>query len=395
MRRLGRRRRDRGAAALIVVALFAGGVILGCAALTVDVGQWMVERRSLQNGADAGALSLAKTCATTPVSCSWSGASTGLIALNNANAGADSVSDFNTSVAYPNGVCQKNLVASTQMPLCTVPDSPDCLPLPTWITSTTKYVEVHTKTKTTTGSKIPPVFGGAVGETDGGKTLGACARVALLPVSGGTVVPLTFSLCEWNNFAATPDKIVPSPPYTSPPYPSPGWPSSPLTYGAGPSNYEHTIYLHDTSGSAHCNAGPSGADLPGGFGWLDPATGLGCHTALTGDSYVSTSTGNSVPNVCDLSTLRNSEVLIPIYDTLTGTGNNITYHIKFFASFYITGYWAPGAANRVPSSATGTTCANSQTCLFGWFTSGLIPAAQVNYTPGANVGGVVTPVVAG
>jgi hypothetical protein len=93
--------------------------------------------------------------------------------------------------------------------------------------------------------------------------------------------------------------------------------------------------------------------------------------------------------------LRNTVVLIPIYDQLTGTGSNITYHIDKFAAFYITGYWAPGAANRVPSSATGLTCDNNQTCLFGWFTSGLIDAGQVDYNPGGSSPGVFTPAVAG
>jgi hypothetical protein len=209
------------------------------------------------------------------------------------------------------------------------------------------------------------------------------------------VVPLTFSKCEWNAYVPNDNRIVPGPPYTNPPYTgTPPYPSDPATYGNFPS-YEHTIFLHDTSGSAHCNAGPSGADLPGGFGWLDPTSGLGCHTRINAGNTVSTSTGNSIPNPCDLSTLRNTVVLIPIYDQLTGTGSNITYHIDKFAAFYITGYWAPGAANRVPSSATGLTCDNNQTCLFGWFTSGLIDAGQVDYNPGGASPGVFTPAVAG
>jgi hypothetical protein len=87
--------------------------------------------------------------------------------------------------------------------------------------------------------------------------------------------------------------------------------------------------------------------------------------------------------------------MIPIYNQLTGTGNNITYTIVNYAGFYITGYWAPAAANRVPSSATGRTCANSETCLFGWFTSGLIPAGEVQYNPGGTSPGALTPTIAG
>ena len=391
MWRLTVARRDRGAAALIVVCLFASTVLVGVAALTVDVGQWFGERRVLQNGADAGALSLVNTCGTDITRCSWSvtGTRDSLISLNNANAGGDQLSGFMPSTAYPDGVCQKNFLGAV-MPICDPVTSTDCLPLPAWVTSTTKYVEVHTRTSSSSGTKIPPVFGGALGENDGGKTIGACARAALLPTTGGIVVPLSFSKCELVNYAPDDSKLVPPPAYTG----TPPYPSDPATYGNFPS-YEHTIYLHDTNGSAHCNEGPSGADLAGGFGWLDPASGLGCHTVLIDGETVTTSTGNSIPNPCDLSTLRNTVVMIPVYDQLTGTGSNITYHVWKFAGFYVTGYWAPGAANRVASSATGRTCDNSQTCLFGWFTSGLMPAAQVNYNPGASSSGALTAVLAG
>ena len=55
-------RSERGAIATIVVVLFAGGVLLGCAALTVDLGRMKSERQQLQNGADAVALSVAPDC---------------------------------------------------------------------------------------------------------------------------------------------------------------------------------------------------------------------------------------------------------------------------------------------------------------------------------------------
>ena len=54
-------RRDRGAAAVLVTVLLAGGVIMGMLALSVDVGTLMLERRQLQNGADATSLALASS----------------------------------------------------------------------------------------------------------------------------------------------------------------------------------------------------------------------------------------------------------------------------------------------------------------------------------------------
>jgi len=56
-------RGERGAIATIVAMLFGLGVLLGAGALTVDVGNINAERRQLQNGADAAALSAARDCA--------------------------------------------------------------------------------------------------------------------------------------------------------------------------------------------------------------------------------------------------------------------------------------------------------------------------------------------
>ena len=54
--------REQGAIATIVVMLFGFGVMLALAALTVDVGSINAERRTLQNGADAAAMSVARDC---------------------------------------------------------------------------------------------------------------------------------------------------------------------------------------------------------------------------------------------------------------------------------------------------------------------------------------------
>src|SRR5262249_58805836 len=53
---------DRGAIGIMVAVLLGGGVLLGMAALVVDVGQIYQNRAELQNGADAGALAVARQC---------------------------------------------------------------------------------------------------------------------------------------------------------------------------------------------------------------------------------------------------------------------------------------------------------------------------------------------
>jgi Flp pilus assembly protein TadG len=57
------RRDERGAVGVLIAILLTFGVLTGMGALVVDVGQIYQNRAELQNGADAGAVAVAKTCA--------------------------------------------------------------------------------------------------------------------------------------------------------------------------------------------------------------------------------------------------------------------------------------------------------------------------------------------
>ena len=173
------RRRDRGAVAMVVTLLFSSGVFIGAAALTVDVGQTMGERRQLQNGADAAALSLAQTCGLSSASCTAAGgalggASAGTTLLNDSNA-LDGKNGFDTRT-YANGVCGRG----TLLPACAAPNGTlvDCPPRPDYLTNdaTIPFVEAHTLTRTaSTGSVLPAVFSQALTGSSGGAVY-ACSR---------------------------------------------------------------------------------------------------------------------------------------------------------------------------------------------------------------------------
>ena len=64
-RRLAGLRDDggRGAVGVLVAVLIGAGVLFGMGALVIDVGQLYQNRAELQNGADAAALAVAKSCA--------------------------------------------------------------------------------------------------------------------------------------------------------------------------------------------------------------------------------------------------------------------------------------------------------------------------------------------
>ncbi len=57
------RQDERGVIGVLVAVMIGGGVLTGMGALVVDLGQLYQERAELQNGADAAALGVAKSCA--------------------------------------------------------------------------------------------------------------------------------------------------------------------------------------------------------------------------------------------------------------------------------------------------------------------------------------------
>ncbi|WP_158252350.1 TadE/TadG family type IV pilus assembly protein [Cryobacterium sp. Y29] len=92
-----------------------------------------------------------------------------------------------------------------------------------------------------------------------------------------------------------------------------------------------------------------GAEIPGGFGWLDQIPGQ-CEVLVDLDADVVPSRpGNSQPVDCEetLADLEGRTILIPIFDSSTEPGANGVFHIYAFASFKVTG-WKFAGGNRMP-----------------------------------------------
>src|SRR6478736_7219701 len=110
-------RREHGAVVTVVAVLLAGGVLLGFLALSLDVGQILVEKRQLQNSADAAAVSLAQSCA-----------------KNNCVSGADSLANLvdnnaNDKVSGIQSQCSTNISPSSLPPCGTSTGTwADCSP---------------------------------------------------------------------------------------------------------------------------------------------------------------------------------------------------------------------------------------------------------------------------
>lgn len=387
-----RREREKGAVASIAAILVSSGVVMGMLALTVDVGNIMAERRQLQNGADAATLALARGCSKVPIAASCSTAAQASSALESL-AGANSVDGLQslpaTDASSQPLICGRNVPT---LPTCTVAasaaDLAACLPLPTTLDAAAPYVETRTTTKTA-GSEpnaLTSFFAKAAvpGYTD--KQYTACSRAAWGPPSGtGATLPLTIGNCEWVKLTASGTKYAPSPPYS----PAPGSATTSLPSNVKAGGYVVGIQSHADSN----NVDPScrkanGEYYPGGFGWLSETD---CVTTISADATVVGETGAAVPNGCktavNLNQYLGKEVFVPISVTATGTGTSATYTMDGVASFFMAGY------SSLPSGGTSAVykdelnvCANK--CIWGWFTSGLMPVSTSIGPPNSAKGAV-------
>lgn len=331
------RRHDRGAVAVIVALLLGSGVLLGMAALVVDVGNIYAEREQLQSGADAGATKIAQSCATDPSGCTASAlAVAGRYADANSARGSAGVS-----------VCGRGGdLADCPAGSGGLSDCAGAAP------ASGSYVEVHTSTLLSNGSTVlPPTFAEAVIGGYRGATVAACARAAWGPPSSARL-SMTMSTCEWNAYTNN-GTAFPDPPV------------------------EQVIYLHDGTNAGACQ--PAGQS--GGFGWLDDGEG-NCRTAVVVDGTYSGDPRSSAPQGCRtlLAGLSGRPVLMPLYGAVTGPGSgNLTYTVAGFAAFVVTGWNLPGFDS--PSTLTGqSSCGDFAGCIFGYFTRAAVPG-------GGDIGG--------
>ena len=161
-------RRDERGVVAVLVGLVIGGVLLGLGALVIDVGQLYEERAQLQNGADAAALAVAKSCILSSCTTSSALSTAGTYANENASDGRrkEAVAGVRLWAGDSLTACGASTGAMTACP------SPPA--------SGTSYVDVNTSTKTSGGGTvIAPVFAKELlgnGSYTGTKVL-ACAQV--------------------------------------------------------------------------------------------------------------------------------------------------------------------------------------------------------------------------
>jgi Flp pilus assembly protein TadG len=362
-----RRRQGRDQGNVTVFVLLVMTTIIGVGAMVVDVGSLYAEGRQLQNGAEAGALAVAATCATT--GCDPAAAAP----LADANAGDDAAAVKLASGA----VCG----TAPGLTACSGDSSRPrfgCRP----VSGSAPYVEVRTTTRNADGTtEMPPMLARLVGVTTGTE-VGTCARAAYGAPTGLTSqLPLTISYCDWSRLVGESGLSTP-PPY--PPFPpSDGW----FDLLTNPTSDHVRVWSKTNTALASPCTGPAGQQLPGGFGWIDTAEDL--NTSATGCAATTDTSGNagsdpgaSTPSECNLAPLLGQLIYIPIFDTETGTGNTASYHIMGYAAFYMTGYSFTGGDFGYVAPLTDRPCTPSEgMCISGYFTAALVPST------GGSIGG--------
>ena len=128
---------------------------------------------------------------------------------------------------------------------------------------------------------------------------------------------------------------------------------------------ESLIYFHTNTG---CDAS-AGHQTSGAFGFLDDDNvGNPCELTVTAGLVAHGKPGNSGLGSC-ISPYVDKDVLLVVFGSVTGTGNNSRYTVLGFARFHITGYRFGNNDATTPAP-----CSNSESCIKGYFKRYVTPA---------------------
>lgn len=330
MRLLGRD--ERGAVGVLVAILMGGGVLVGMGALVIDVGTLYQNRAELQNGADAGALAVARTCVAT--NCTPS------VATFYADANAKS------GVAGVDLVCGSSGLGNCPVSTGKITDCPAAPP------AGTDYVDVHTESMTASGSSlVPPIFAQTLlgNKNYKGSTVFACARAEWGAPSTATATAITIANCEWS--AATNDGS---------------------SFASSPPSASDDVVL-SLSGTA------SGSDGCSTFNWTTDG-GSSCSSTFSGgfDAYSSAGVPPGCASVLTTSQTTKTVILVPIFvqSSGCGQGKDGSYTAQGFAAFVVTGYNLTDSSGPAFTAKDWLTNRDDPTdSISGYFTKAFIPAS--------------------
>lgn len=333
MRRLKDELNDERGAVAVTTAIFMV-VLLGIAALVVDIGALFYERAQLKNGADAAALAVAQNCAAGNCDGDFTALAVSLAGQN----AADGLSDAAVTVS-----------------------------------PTTGTVTVNTTTSTPDGLGLAMVFAPVLGLDDSATVTTRSTARWSTPAAGSAVLPIAISWCQFANMLDGGVQRIDLNPNRST---ATGCLSSTIPGDSGPSR---TIpggfgwLKQDPAQPCRTRINVAGTELP----------------EFPVDPEITSDTGNDLPSACKqtnmLQNVVNTRVLLPIYDKAGGVGSNGWYNIMGFAAFELSGWNFSGSAynNLSPSSVA---CTGSCRALIGEFVTFVtLDAAEQKFTFGGGL----------
>lgn len=283
------RRSERGATAVVVAILMV--VLLGFAAIAIDLGAMWSTKKQMQNGADAAALAIAQACVLDPSSADCA----------NPNATAQDYANRNRAGS-------QNFIGTA--------------------TVNSNSGVVRARVTTARQNWFAPIFG-----ADTSDIAARAAATYGYPFSGSTL-PLAVSICEfwWQTKA---------------------WSGSPPPAGT-PIKIKLMTKVPPSDvpqGLGDCGGATRAAhnETSGGFGWLSPTSTNPCYATATVGGWVSVSTGGNPP--CSVNLKDGQVVQIPLfYETLADrSGSNAQYHLKGFAAIKVVGWcFSPNSDEYYP-----------------------------------------------
>jgi len=302
----GKTTNERGAISVIVAIMLV--VLLGSAAIAVDVGVLYSEHAQLQNGADAAAIGVAQKCARNSADTLCT-TSTLAATLANQNA-LDGTSNVRSIALDTTG--RKVVVNTTAAESGAPPDSvslffADVLGIPT----------------AKVGAKSSAVWGS--------------------PKAGTTAFPLAFSICQVKGYVDGAIQLLQD-----------HGQNANASCNYGPSG----AAVAGGYGWLKQDTGKCGAtiDLAVSEGGSDPGNNAPSNCDATLNKWGA-----------DITAGRKVIVLLPVYNQITGTGNGAIYSLISFAAFDVTGWRFSGGTGlpyefqSAKSTTTGVTTATQCT----------------------------------
>lgn len=303
---------ERGGVTVIVALLMVA--LLGFAAISIDVAKIYSERVQLQNGADSVALMVAQKCARNEADANCSAAAPLAADLANKNA-ADDLSNVESIVLDK--------------------------------TARTVQATAEAKEVGSTTNSVSLMFAAVLGIPSAEVSATSGVRWGS-PEKGRSAFPITVSICQVRDS----------------------------------SGIMQLLQLHGKHANPDCFYGPSGAAVEGGFGGLAQDPGVCGSTIDIATGKAGGDTGNNPPPYCeatlngwaaDMNSGKEVILLLPIFNSVTGTGTNAVFGMTTFAAFKVEG-WKLGSSglpytfrNRSPDVPTALECREPCRGIIGTF----------------------------